>query len=163
SSSRARRQPARRVFNYQGQWPRHRRRRNKRAFLPRLAGHAGTRGLDWRGFHHRSDGRQRNAAASDDCGPTAGKKAKAGMTKILIIDDHPIVRRGVRDLLRDRSDLQVSEAANGPDALALLRREPFDLILLDLDLPGMDGLDVLKQIKREHKRAPVLVLSLYPE
>jgi DNA-binding NarL/FixJ family response regulator len=85
------------------------------------------------------------------------------MTRILIIDDHPIVRRGVRDLLRESSELQVSEAANGPDALSLMRREPFDLILLDLDLPGMDGLDVLKQIKREHKRARVLVLSIYPE
>jgi len=85
------------------------------------------------------------------------------MTNVLIVDDHPIVRRGLKEILKTESNLHVSETANARDALALIRQQPFDLVVLDLDLPGMSGLELLQQIKHEQKRLHVLVLSVYPE
>jgi DNA-binding NarL/FixJ family response regulator len=85
------------------------------------------------------------------------------VTKILIVDDHPIVRRGLKEVLRDETDLFVLEAANALEALREIKRNHFDLAIVDVDLPGMNGLELLKEIKRHDKNLPVLILSVYPE
>ena len=85
------------------------------------------------------------------------------MTKILIVDDHPIVRRGLKEILRDETDLSVLEAASAVEALREIKRERFDLAIVDVDLPGMNGIELLKEIKRHDKNLPVLILSVYPE
>ena len=84
--------------------------------------------------------------------------------RCLIADDHPVVRRGVRDLLEDEhlcSDIY--EAKTGEEALEALRRQPWDLLILDIALPDKHGLDVLKEAKLLQPRLSVLMLSLYPE
>jgi DNA-binding NarL/FixJ family response regulator len=85
------------------------------------------------------------------------------MTDILIIDDHPIVRRGLREILQADEDLEVTEASDGDEALRLMQDHSYRLVILDLDLPGTNGLDLLKEIRRNHRRSRVLVLSIYPE
>ncbi|MDP3887874.1 response regulator transcription factor [Hydrogenophaga sp.] len=88
--------------------------------------------------------------------------------RVLIGDDHRIVREGLKQILADAPDVQVvAEAQTGPEVLdqvaALQGRAGLDLVLLDIALPGIDGLDVLQALKREHPRLPVLMLSTYPE
>jgi len=85
------------------------------------------------------------------------------MMEVVIVDDHPIVRRGLKEILRSEGDLNLSEAANGTEARELMKQGTFDLIVLDLDLPGLSGLELLKEIRRSHKNSRVLVLSIYPE
>jgi DNA-binding NarL/FixJ family response regulator len=87
---------------------------------------------------------------------------------VLIGDDHRIVREGLKQVLADAPDVQVvAEAQTGLEVLQrvadLKGRDGLDLVLLDIALPGMDGLDVLQTIKREHPKLPVLMLSTYPE
>jgi DNA-binding NarL/FixJ family response regulator len=84
--------------------------------------------------------------------------------KILISDDHAIVREGLKQILADTEDLVVGgEAANGHEVLELIRQEDWDMVLLDLAMPGKDGLETLKELKKEKPKLPVLVLSIYPE
>uniref|UniRef100_A0A7C3Z2I4 Response regulator transcription factor n=1 Tax=Desulfobacca acetoxidans TaxID=60893 RepID=A0A7C3Z2I4_9BACT len=86
------------------------------------------------------------------------------MIKILISDDHAIVREGLKQSLADTEDLVVGgEAANGHEVLELIRQEDWDMVLLDLAMPGKDGLETLKELKKEKPKLPVLVLSIYPE
>jgi len=85
------------------------------------------------------------------------------MTEVLIVDDHPIVRRGLKEILRSECDLNLSEAADGFEARELMRQRAFNLVILDLDLPGLSGLELLKEIRRNYKNTRVLVLSIYPE
>jgi two-component system invasion response regulator UvrY len=86
------------------------------------------------------------------------------MIRLLICDDHAIVRQGFRQILADAPDLSVAgEAADGVQALQAIRRGGIDMVLLDIALPGRDGLDVLKQAQQELPRLPVLVVSTYPE
>ncbi|MBQ0918872.1 MAG: response regulator transcription factor [Hydrogenophaga sp.] len=88
--------------------------------------------------------------------------------RVLIGDDHRIVREGLKQILADAPDVMVvAEAQSGPEVLeqvaALQGRTGLDLVLLDIALPGIDGLDVLQALKREHPKLPVLMLSTYPE
>ncbi len=85
------------------------------------------------------------------------------MINLLIVDDHPIVRRGLKEVLKEESDLSVVEASNAREALNTIKAQQFDLVIADLDMPGMDGLDLLKEIKRQDQNLAVLVLSVYPE
>lgn len=86
------------------------------------------------------------------------------MIKLLIADDHNIFRDGLKRILADTPDIQVSaETGNGNDALEMMRKADWDVILLDINLPGKSGLDVLKEIKKEKPHLPVLMLSMYPE
>lgn len=86
------------------------------------------------------------------------------MIKILIADDHAIVREGLKQILSDTGDLIIAgEATNGQEVLELIRHEEWDLIILDLAMPGRDGLYTLKEVKREKSKIPILVLSIYPE
>ncbi len=86
------------------------------------------------------------------------------MIRILIVDDHPIVRRGIRDILSESLDIGATdEASHGQEALRMIHDSNYDLVLLDIAMPGRNGLEVLKDIKREKPGLPVLVLSVYPE
>ncbi|MDR5755568.1 response regulator transcription factor RqpR [Caballeronia sp. LZ035] len=86
------------------------------------------------------------------------------MLKVLLADDHAIVRRGVAQLLVERGvAAEVSEAETGLQALALVARHPFDVAMLDISLPDVNGIDLLKRIKRDVPRLPVLMFSMYRE
>lgn len=86
------------------------------------------------------------------------------MIRVLICDDHMIVRQGIRQSLAEAPDIEVvAEAADGPAALQRLRRGGIDVLLLDIALPGRDGLEVLRQARDEHPRLPVLMPSTYPD
>ena len=86
------------------------------------------------------------------------------MAKILIVDDHAVVRSGLRHFLAGSSHCSaVEEASNGTEALALVLAARWDLILLDLWLPDMNGLEVLKRIKHEQPALPVLIFSMHVE
>lgn len=86
------------------------------------------------------------------------------MLKILIVDDHAVVRGGLRQFLAEAGDCRiVGEAATGQEALALVAAEPCDLLLLDIGLPDLDGIEVLRRVKRSHPELPVLVFSMYAE
>jgi len=86
------------------------------------------------------------------------------MIKILIADDHTIVREGLKQIIINTAGMVVTgEAANGQETLDLIRKNNFDVILLDIAMPEKDGLAILKQLKREKIELPVLVLSMHPE
>jgi DNA-binding NarL/FixJ family response regulator len=86
------------------------------------------------------------------------------MTRILIADDHEVVRRGLNQIISETGDLVVAgEASRGPEALEKILREEYDVVLLDISMPGMSGLDVLKQVKEVKPALPVLILTMYPE
>jgi len=86
------------------------------------------------------------------------------MIRILIADDHAIVRQGLKQIVEESGEMQVvAEAANGADALHKMREIGCDVVLLDISMPGKSGIDVLKQIKEEKPKLPVLILSIYPE
>jgi DNA-binding NarL/FixJ family response regulator len=83
--------------------------------------------------------------------------------KILLVDDHVIVRSGLRNLLTSVADTQIWEAATGRDALLRLRQDHPDLVLLDLNLPGIGGLELLRRVLLEDKTVRILVLSMHAE
>jgi len=86
------------------------------------------------------------------------------MMKVLVIDDHGVVRQGIRQILAETTDIVVGgDASNGADGLVRARNEAWDAILLDLALPDNHGLDVLKELRRQQVKAPILVLSMHPE
>jgi DNA-binding NarL/FixJ family response regulator len=83
---------------------------------------------------------------------------------ILVADDHAIVRRGLTQLLSDELEgARFGEAATATDAVQAVRSGEWDLVVLDISLPGRSGLDVLKEIKAARPKLPVLILSMYPE
>jgi two-component system, NarL family, invasion response regulator UvrY len=86
------------------------------------------------------------------------------MIRVLIVDDHAIFREGVKKVLSTTSDIQVAdEAGDGRVALRMMTENSYDLVLLDLAIPGIHGLDVLRAIKSIKHDLPILVLSIYPE
>ena len=86
------------------------------------------------------------------------------MIRVLIADDHEIVRHGLRDILTTRlGKMAVSEAKDAGEAINLLIQKDWDLVLLDINMPGRDGLEVLAEAKRLRPKTPVLVLTSYPE
>jgi len=85
------------------------------------------------------------------------------MSRVLIVDDHAVVRRGLREILADERGVEVYEAADPHEALGLIRGQSWSLLVLDIDLPGRGGLELLKDVRRERPRLPVLILSVYPE
>lgn len=86
------------------------------------------------------------------------------MIRILIADDHAIVREGLKQIVAESSDMAVAgEAANGQEVLEQVSKNDWDLLLLDIAMPGRGGLDILKQLRCERPELPVLMLSMYPE
>jgi len=86
------------------------------------------------------------------------------MIRVLIADDHAVVREGLKRIVAENADMEVAgEAGNGHEVLDFARRRECDLVLLDLAMPGKDGLDTLKELKLLRPHLPVLVLSVYPE
>ena len=86
------------------------------------------------------------------------------MIKVLIADDHAIVRRGLKQILEETPDIVVrGEAANADEVFARLRLGAWDVLVLDINMPGRSGVDVLKEIKRQRAKLPVLILSMHAE
>ncbi len=86
------------------------------------------------------------------------------MIRILIADDHRIVREGLKQILAETPDMVVvDEASNGQEVLGKVWKNDYDVILLDISMPGRSGLDILKQLKNERPKIAVLVLSMYSE
>ena len=86
------------------------------------------------------------------------------MIKVLIADDHAVVREGLKQILMDDTDFNVAgEASNGLEVMELVRKDSWDVLLLDITMPNMSGLEVLQQVKAEKPELPVLILSMHPE
>jgi DNA-binding NarL/FixJ family response regulator len=86
------------------------------------------------------------------------------MIKVLLADDHAIVRGGLKEiLLRHMESVECGEAENAEQVLALVREHPWDLLILDITMPGRSGLDILADLKQLRPELPVLVLSMLPE
>jgi two-component system invasion response regulator UvrY len=84
--------------------------------------------------------------------------------KILICDDHQLIREGLKRILLETGSVeQIAEASGVEETIAAVRRDPWDVVILDINLGGRSGLDVLKEIKAEFPALPVLILSIYPE
>jgi len=86
------------------------------------------------------------------------------MIRVLIADDHPVVRRGVIEILTDDPEIQVvGEASSIAELMELARTCPCDVLLLDVSMPGRGGIEALRDLKHEHPKLRVLVLSVYAE
>ncbi|MGY8761989.1 MAG: response regulator [Nitrospinaceae bacterium] len=92
------------------------------------------------------------------------KASTEKIIKIIIADDHPLFRRGLKHALEETPDIEViGEASNGDSLLSMIKSDNLDMVLLDISMPGKSGLDLLKQLKSEYSKLPILILSVYPE
>src|SRR5262245_47380524 len=83
---------------------------------------------------------------------------------VLIADDHAVVRRGVKQILLDRyPGVSIAEADHAHEVLNLVYEQDWDIVLLDISMPGKSGVEVLKELKKLHPNLPVLILSTHPE
>jgi two-component system, NarL family, invasion response regulator UvrY len=95
---------------------------------------------------------------------TATAKDYAQVVKLLLVDDHAIVREGLKRILDGEPGMIVAgEAGDSFEAIQQIRKQHFDIVLLDISMPGKNGLDVLKMIKAEKPHTRVLILSMFPE
>ena len=86
------------------------------------------------------------------------------MIKVLITDDHPVVRRGIRQILEDDERINIiHEASDGKELLEKMREQEYDVILLDISLPGRNGIELISQIKKIRQKTAVLILSIHSE
>ncbi len=86
------------------------------------------------------------------------------MKKILIVDDHAIVRKGLKEIINDENDLKVEdEAKNADEALEKIRNKKIDLVILDINMPGRSGFDIIADIIKIDEQLPILILSINPE
>jgi len=86
------------------------------------------------------------------------------MIRILLADDHAVVRKGLHQIIEEDNDMKVTgEAQDGEEALSLVRSTTFDVVILDISMPGRGGLDVLRDLKAEPQAPKVIVLSIHPE
>ncbi len=86
------------------------------------------------------------------------------MIRIIIVDDHPVVRRGLKQILHEEPDVKVvGEAGSAQEAFKIIRTIDCDAVVLDISLPGISGVEILKQLKYEYQKLPVLILSIHPE
>lgn len=86
------------------------------------------------------------------------------MKRILIADDHSAIRNGVKSILKTEfMEVEFGEASNGNEVFKKLKEKKWDILILDMEMPGRNGLEVLKQIKDEELKIPVLMFSLHPE
>lgn len=86
------------------------------------------------------------------------------MINILIADDHAVVREGLKRIIAETSDLKVAgEACHGQEVLDMVRTKHWDVVVLDITLPGLSGIEILKTLKMEKPKLPILILSMHPE
>jgi two-component system, NarL family, invasion response regulator UvrY len=85
------------------------------------------------------------------------------MISILVADDHPIFRNGLRHIIEEEDDMALTEASSGKEVLCLLAKAGYDVLVLDIEMPDINGLEVLKQVKLSYPSLPVLMLSFYSE
>lgn len=86
------------------------------------------------------------------------------MIRAVIADDHALMREGLKHILRKAEDIDVvAEASDGYEVMALVRKQPFDVLVMDLSMPGRSGMDLIKQIKEETPKLAVLVLTMHDE
>lgn len=86
------------------------------------------------------------------------------ITKILIVDDHAVVRKGLKQILAEMpKTITTDEASNGQEALEKVWKNNYDMLLLDISMPGRSGLDILKQLKSDNPALKILILSVHPE
>lgn len=86
------------------------------------------------------------------------------MIRVLLADDHTIVREGLKELLAETGDIRVSgEANDGTETLSQVRANEFDIAVLDMSMPGRSGIDLIRQVKAEKPRLPILILSMHSE
>lgn len=86
------------------------------------------------------------------------------MIKVIITDDHPVVRTGLKQILDKCSDIEVvDEASQGSELIALVMKNEYDVVLLDISMPGRNGLEILQQVKKLNPDIAILILSIYPE
>ena len=85
------------------------------------------------------------------------------MRRVLLVDDHPVIRQGIRRILTSAfTDLDVAEAETGEQAVALCETGVWDLVVLDLSLPGLSGLEVIRDVRQVQPQAPIIVVSVHP-
>ena len=86
------------------------------------------------------------------------------MIKVLIADDHPVVREGLKQIISKDDDINIAgEALNCYEVIDLVQKEDWDVIVMDLNMPGKDGLELLKDLKALKPELPILILSVFPE
>ena len=86
------------------------------------------------------------------------------MIRVIITDDHPVVLKGLKEIISEGfSGATITVSSKGYDLLNKISNNDYDLVLLDISLPDINGLDVLKEIKKRKQKLPVLILSMYPE
>ena len=88
----------------------------------------------------------------------------AATVRILVVDDHPSFRRGVKDILEEGFEgASMAECGNAQEMLDQVREQPYDLVVMDISMPGRSGPEVLKELKQLAPTLPVLILSMHPE
>src|SRR5437879_13583121 len=86
------------------------------------------------------------------------------MIRVLVADDHPVVRTGLREILVRRCDIaMLGEAGTSAEVRELVAQQPWDVVVLDLSLPDRSGLELVKELKRARPKLPILILGVYPE
>lgn len=86
------------------------------------------------------------------------------MIKIVIADDHQLIREGIKKTLKEEGDINVvGEACNGAELLDIVGKKEFDIVVMDLSMPGLSGLDLIKKLRDRSPKLPILVLSMHPE
>jgi two-component system, NarL family, invasion response regulator UvrY len=86
------------------------------------------------------------------------------MLKILVADDHPVVRQGIMRIIAEDKNMEVfGEAEDGMQVIKLVKEKDFDIVLLDISMPGMDGLEIVRELKQIKPDLPVLILTMHPE
>jgi len=86
------------------------------------------------------------------------------MIRVITVDDHAVVRCGLKQIIEEESDMQVvNEAGNGRDAISVIRQTVCDVVILDISLPGISGIEVLHHIRHERPDLPVLIMSMHEE
>ncbi|MFL6375348.1 MAG: response regulator [Pyrinomonadaceae bacterium] len=86
------------------------------------------------------------------------------MINVVIADDHAIVRHGLREVLNSETDIRtVAEAATGQEVLDILAANPIDVVVLDITMPGRNGLEILKELRKSYPRIAVIMLSMHPK
>lgn len=86
------------------------------------------------------------------------------MIRIITVDDHAVVRRGLKQIIEEEPDMKVvGEAGDGRDAVSLIRETACDMVILDISLPEMSGIEVLHHLRHEHPDLPVLIMSMHEE